>query len=76
MLAANHFHNRNQSMDVGNANKIKNKLQTRKNRLQPLSPQQSVVHDSEAAEGGNAIEETGRFKGNNNSSRGGAGDYI
>ena len=29
---ANHFHNRNQSMDVVNANKIKNKLNARKGR--------------------------------------------
>ena len=29
---ANHFHNRNQSMDVVNANKIKNKLQQARKR--------------------------------------------
>ena len=39
---ANHFHNRNQSMDVVNANKIKNKLQARKARGgQSLVPMQA-----------------------------------
>ena len=61
-------------MDVVNANKMKNKLQPRKNRLAPLSPQhkQAIEGDSAAAD---AADE-GRFKANNNSSRGGAGDYV
>ena len=74
LAGANHFHNRNQSMDVVNSNKIKQKLQNRKRAVleQPLDdPGQQSAHDDH----GSATRGQERFKPNNNASRGG-NDYL
>lgn len=76
LSGANHFHNRNQSMDVVNTNKIKAKLQNRKRAVQETQPdvdpgQQSSHDDGHTSAGRNAE----RFKQNSNASRGG-NDYL
>lgn len=76
VLGVNHFHARNQSMDVNAGAKIKGKLQGRKNRV--LQPIQSAAHVADPDNENSSVKEDARFKAvsNNNSSRGGGGDYI
>ena len=79
VLGVNHFHARNQSMDVnagGPALKVKGQLRGKKRVLQPISP--ANVHGADNDNENNSAKDDGRFKAvsNNNSSRGGGGDYI
>lgn len=53
LSGGNHFHNRNQSMDVVNSNKIKQKLQNRKRAV--LEPQDDPGHQSAHDDHGSTI---------------------